>query len=84
MQCRRETKVGPEPAHIWRIYGFVKSKIDKENAVTWSKKWCDLQKKNKIFTEILTVFTVKIRWSSEKNVFTEILTIFAIEIRWCP
>ena len=41
------TKSGPGQALIWQIFGFVKSKIDGENAVFWTKKWCDLQKKRK-------------------------------------
>ena len=41
----REQNVGPGRAQMWRNCGFVKSKIDGENAADWSKKWCDLQKK---------------------------------------
>ena len=37
-QCRRGPKVGPGPAQIRWISGFVKSKIDGENAVVWSEK----------------------------------------------
>ena len=66
IQCRRGPKVGPAPAQIWRISGFVKSKTDGENAAVWSEKWCDLQKK-KVFTEIQTVFPVEIRWSPKKK-----------------
>ena len=42
---RREPNVGPGPAQIWRISGFVNSKMDGENATVWSEKWCDLKKK---------------------------------------
>ena len=37
--------MGPGLAQRWRIYDFVKSKIDGENALIWSEKWCDLKKK---------------------------------------
>ena len=65
-QGRRDPNVGPGPTQIWRSSGFVKSKIDKENAAVWSEKWCDLQKK-KVFTEILTVFLAEIKWSQKKR-----------------
>ena len=37
IQGRREPNVGPGPAQICRISGFVKSKIDGENAAVWSE-----------------------------------------------
>ena len=73
--------MGPGPAQIWRISGFVNSKTDGENAAGLSELWCDLQKK-KVFTENLTVFLVEIRWSPKKKVFTENLAVFPVEI-WC-
>ena len=38
LKSSRGPKVGSGPAQIWRISGFVKSKIDGENAVVWSEK----------------------------------------------
>ena len=81
-QERREPNVGPGPAQIWRISGFVYSKTDGKTAAFLSELWCDLKKK--VFPEILTV---EIRWSPKKikkKVFTEILTVFSVEIRWSP
>ena len=55
--------MGPGPAQIWRNSGFVKSKIDDENAAVWSAKWCNLQKKKRSSTKTLTVFLAEIKWS---------------------
>ena len=49
MQGRREPNVGPGPAQIWRISGFVNSKTDGENAAVLSELLFDLQKKKKVF-----------------------------------
>ena len=38
IQGRREPNVGPGTAQIRRNCGFVKSKIDGENAAVWSEK----------------------------------------------
>ena len=45
VQGRREPNVGPGPAQIWRISGFVNSKTEGENAAVLSELWCDLKKK---------------------------------------
>ena len=68
-QGRREPNVGPGPAQICQISGFVKSKIYEKKAAVWSEKRCDLKKK-KVFTEIETVFPAKLRRSPKKKVFT--------------
>ena len=47
---------------------------------------CELQNRRrkcsfkKVFTEILKVFPVEIRWSPKKKVFTEILTVFLAKL----
>ena len=41
----REPNVGPEPAQILRISGFVNSKTDRKNATVLSGFSCDLKKK---------------------------------------
>ena len=46
-QGRRESNVGPRPAQIWRISGFVNCKTDEDSASVLSKLWCDLQQKKK-------------------------------------
>ena len=57
-QGRREPNVGPGPAQIWRISGFVNSKTDGENAAVLSELGCDLQKKKR---------STEIRWSPKKK-----------------
>ena len=49
------TKSGPGPAQIRRISGFVKSKIDGENAVVWSKDDV-ISKKKKVFRLHMLIF----------------------------
>ena len=65
-QGRTEPNVGPGPAQIWWISGFVNSKTDRENAAVLSELWCNLKKK-KALTEILMVFPVEIWWSQKKK-----------------
>ena len=43
-QGRQESNVGPGPAQIWWISGFVNYKTDGEMPQL-SELWCDLQKK---------------------------------------
>ena len=56
------TKSGPGPAQIRRISGFVKSKIDGENAVVWSKDDV-ISKKKKGLQASHADFSVSFRWA---------------------
>ena len=58
-QWRRGPKMGPGRAQICRNSGFVKSKIDGENATVWSEKRCDLKKKG--LTKNFNAFPVESR-----------------------
>ena len=63
-QGRREPNVGPGPAEIWRISGFVNSKTDGENARYMNSNGFSgqnrvISKKKKVFSEILTVFPIE-------------------------
>ena len=64
-QGRREPNVGPGPVQIWRISSFVNSKTAEK-----MPQFCpnyDVISKKRVFTEILMVFPVEIRWSSKKR-----------------
>ena len=88
IQGRREPNVGPGLAQIWRISGFVNSKTDGENPALLSELWCDLQKKNnKVFTKILAVFPVEIRWSTKKKVsglHIWFFSVISMTLFWSP
>ena len=78
-QGRREPNVGPRPAQILRISGFVNSKTDGENATVLSGFWCDLKKKRS--RKNVTVFSRF--WSDlKKKVFGLPHTDFSVSLRW--
>ena len=66
-QGRREPNVGPGPAQICRISGFVKPKIYEKNAAVWSEKRCDLQNKKKGLHRNLNGFSGQIQVISKKK-----------------
>ena len=65
---------------MWRNCGFVRSKIDGENAAVWSEKWCDLKKKRS-FPKFQRFFQPKSSDLKNKKVFSKISTVFPVEIK---
>ena len=65
MQRRREPNVGPGPAQIWRISGFVNSKTDGENAA-FCPNYDVISEKIRSSPKFWRFFPVAIWWSQKK------------------